>query len=541
MAEIKRTNGRAVLDYMARDYESLLQAMRERVREKLPEWSDSSSEADMGNVLLEAFAHMGDILSYYQDRIAGESFLGTAQTRRSIIQHLRLIGYTLGTAAPAAALLTLLIPFQEYDGPAIVVIKKGDAFATKSQRDQPSVRFEYVSDVALALDCATLRSTTDPATRQRYRYYGLDPYSAQAAGSLRRVGIPVEEGRLVLSERLGVSDGTANQRFPLAHPRLILRPSGQDQLANRDLTLLVEYGGQITRWRLRESLAFSGGDDPDFVVAIDEDDRATVSFGDGTFGATPPEGAVIKASYRVGGGAQGNVAARTITTIASAPQLSLIGASVINVAPATGGDDRESIEHAVLQAPAVFRARKRAVTSADYEALARNYQGVGRVRAVADSWATVTLYVAPAGGGPLSDSLRTGLLAYFEDKRPLTTRIEIAGVDYVPIYVTAKLGIDAYYDREEVRSRVQAAAGRLLAFERVDFAQTIYLSKFYEAIEAIEGISYVTITGFSRDIPRAGNGDGLIRLGANELPCLPDDRNYTTGINVAIAGTEGGA
>ena len=54
-------------------------------------------------MLLELFAHIGDILSYYQDRVANESFLGTARTRRSVIEHLRLIGYELGTAAPAAA------------------------------------------------------------------------------------------------------------------------------------------------------------------------------------------------------------------------------------------------------------------------------------------------------------------------------------------------------------------------------------------------------------------------------------------------------
>ena len=52
-----------------------------------------TNEADFGNVLLQLFAHMGDILSYYQDRVANESFLGTARTRRSVIEHLRLIGY----------------------------------------------------------------------------------------------------------------------------------------------------------------------------------------------------------------------------------------------------------------------------------------------------------------------------------------------------------------------------------------------------------------------------------------------------------------
>lgn len=86
MAEIKRVNGRPTIDYMARDYDSLLQAMRALIPEKLPEWTDYESQADFGNVLLQLFAHMGDILSYYQDRVANEGFLGTAQQRRSVIQ-----------------------------------------------------------------------------------------------------------------------------------------------------------------------------------------------------------------------------------------------------------------------------------------------------------------------------------------------------------------------------------------------------------------------------------------------------------------------
>src|SRR5258708_38964675 len=110
MAQIQQVGGRPVIDYMARDYDSLLRAMREQIPIKLPEWTDFTNEADFGNVLLQLFAHTGDILSYYQDRVANESFLGTAQTRRSVIEHLRLIGYELGTAAPAATALTLPVP-----------------------------------------------------------------------------------------------------------------------------------------------------------------------------------------------------------------------------------------------------------------------------------------------------------------------------------------------------------------------------------------------------------------------------------------------
>ncbi|MGH8879967.1 MAG: hypothetical protein ACRD0P_21890, partial [Stackebrandtia sp.] len=94
-------------DYRARDAGALLQAMRALIPQKLPEWTGHESEADFGNVLLELFAHAGDIISYYIDAVANESFLGTAQTRRSIIEHLGLIGYRLSTAAPASAELTL--------------------------------------------------------------------------------------------------------------------------------------------------------------------------------------------------------------------------------------------------------------------------------------------------------------------------------------------------------------------------------------------------------------------------------------------------
>ena len=95
MEDIKNINGQPAIDYMARDAQSFLQSMQSLIPEKLPEWKESQSQADFGNVLLQLFAHMGDILSYYQDRIANESFLGTAQSRRSIIHHLRLISYHL--------------------------------------------------------------------------------------------------------------------------------------------------------------------------------------------------------------------------------------------------------------------------------------------------------------------------------------------------------------------------------------------------------------------------------------------------------------
>jgi hypothetical protein len=190
----------------------------------------------------------------------------------------------------------------------------------------------------------------------------------------------------------------------------------------------------------------------------------------------------------------------------------------------------------VRHAPSVFRSLRRAVTAADYRALALQLGGVGKVRSEATSWNTVTLYVAPQGGGHVSDVLQASLLAYFEDKRPITTTIEVEDVDYVAVYVTAEVGVKGYYSAGRVREQVERAGAALLAFENVDFGQTVYLSKFYEAIENIDGVAYVNITEFRRGGGGAAfEATGKLVMGPNEIPTAPgDDPAYAAGIRVVL-------
>jgi hypothetical protein len=52
-------------------------------------------------MLLELFAYTADNLSYMQDRVANEAFLGTATQRRSVAGHLQLLGYRTDEGAAA--------------------------------------------------------------------------------------------------------------------------------------------------------------------------------------------------------------------------------------------------------------------------------------------------------------------------------------------------------------------------------------------------------------------------------------------------------
>ncbi len=73
------------IDYTSRDYAAFRQDMIDAIPTRLPEWT-SRSPNDFGITLIELFAYMGDILSFYGDRIANEAFLETATLRSSVLK-----------------------------------------------------------------------------------------------------------------------------------------------------------------------------------------------------------------------------------------------------------------------------------------------------------------------------------------------------------------------------------------------------------------------------------------------------------------------
>ena len=66
------------IDYLAKDYASFRQLMLDHLALRVPGWTERS-EADLGIVLVEILAYVADYLSYYQDAVATEAYLGTAR------------------------------------------------------------------------------------------------------------------------------------------------------------------------------------------------------------------------------------------------------------------------------------------------------------------------------------------------------------------------------------------------------------------------------------------------------------------------------
>ena len=103
--------GLDALDYRIGTHGTLLRRMLRRIVEWTPPEDQSDRPLldlttrepdDPAIALLDAWAVAGDVLSFYQERIANEGFLRTATERRSVLELARAIGYELNPGVAAS-------------------------------------------------------------------------------------------------------------------------------------------------------------------------------------------------------------------------------------------------------------------------------------------------------------------------------------------------------------------------------------------------------------------------------------------------------
>ncbi|MFJ7905598.1 putative baseplate assembly protein [Kitasatospora sp. NPDC096204] len=95
-----------VIDYTARDYESLRRLVLDRMSLTTPGWTERHLP-DLGVTLVELLAYTADQLSYQQDAVATEAYLDTARRRVSVRRHVRLIDYAVHDGCNARAFVAL--------------------------------------------------------------------------------------------------------------------------------------------------------------------------------------------------------------------------------------------------------------------------------------------------------------------------------------------------------------------------------------------------------------------------------------------------
>jgi predicted phage baseplate assembly protein len=313
-------------------------------------------------------------------------------------------------------------------------------------------------------------------------------------------------------EVLGAGDAAVpNQRFPLRQTPLTYVAAATP--AGAESTLEVRVNDVL--WHERPHLLDAGPADHVYATTTGDENRVAVVFGDGVRGARPPTAAEVRAVYRTGLGAAGNVAAGRGNLLATRP---LGVREVTNPLPATGGADPEPADLIRRNAPVGLIALDRLVSVRDYEDFARGFAGIEKAAAalLGDGDQTV-VHVTIAGRGdvpiePASDLFRNLLLALrtFGDA---STAVRVDRRRLVPLVLVASVRVGPEYLWSKVEPQVRDAIDRRFGFEARGLAEGLALSRVVAVIQEVPGVEYVDVDTFG----------GLHGLGADGQPVAPED------------------
>lgn len=304
----------------------------------------------------------------------------------------------------------------------------------------------------------------------------------------------------------------------------------------------VDLDGNATAWLVTEDLldVGIGPMTPVFVPEVETNGTAYLLFGDGVNGMQPEPGTAFTAMYRVGNGTSGNVARETIALIDLPSGLPGGIAGVTNPLPAWGGVDPETVDHVRQSAPRAFRTQQRAVTAADYQALAVGYSGVQRAAATlrwTGSWHTVFITVERDQQVALDDQFITRLEAYLGNYRMAGVDLEVEDGVQVPLLIQMSVCVQPDYVATDVQQALLAIFNAQVQPDgtpglfnpgRLDLGQPFYLSPLIAAAQAVDGVASVQITTFERQDQPSDEGllAGVLIPQQLEFFVLDNDPNY---------------
>jgi len=255
------------IDYLARDYLSLRRLMLDRLAGLSPDWQDSGA-AELGTMLVEALAYAGDQLSYYQDAIGSEAYLGTARQRISVRRHARLLDYPMHEGTNARALVCVQVaPGANVTLPASQtwLVSRCGKLATVLAQSGTSVPTALLDELRLQYGATVFEPMLDTTLRAAHNvisfYTWGDTECCLPAGATKATlidsGLSLGIGDLLIlaavrSPQTGRSDDVdPSQRYAV---RLTKVTATQDRLT-RQLVVDIEWHEQDA---LPAALALSG-------------------------------------------------------------------------------------------------------------------------------------------------------------------------------------------------------------------------------------------------------------------------------------------
>lgn len=209
------------IDYTARNFSSIKEELVGYARRYYPDTFKDFNEASFGALMIDMVSYVGDMLSFYVDYQANESFLQTALEYGNIVKLARQLGYKFNASPTAHGVLTfyILVPVASTGaGPDLnylPVLKRGSSFRSTNGASYiltENIDFaDTTNEIVVGAVDDVLGSPTSFAVKSSGRcisgqYAALD-FEIGGFEKFRKLEVP---GGQIISEIISVTDSNGN-------------------------------------------------------------------------------------------------------------------------------------------------------------------------------------------------------------------------------------------------------------------------------------------------------------------------------------------
>nr|UVM87510.1 MAG: baseplate J-like protein [Bacteriophage sp.] len=433
------------------------------------------SEGNILIIILSLFAAIAEVLHYYVDNMARETFLSTARRYDSVVKHGALVDYHARAAIAATIDVILSRSITGNSIGAKLTIPHGTLFTDSSGNSWLSAR-----DVIWYSNVTTCKVPII----QHERY---------TASALNNMVIPT-------GDRVILNLGTL--------------PNGKYYEQG---SMSLQIGGET--WVLVDTFAKSKPTDKHFMVSVDEALNPYIMFGDGTFGKKPAAGAKItNVVFYLTNGTQGNVKSNTITSVPSVISSSITDATVSNAYDAGGGSNYENFTMLKEHIPLSVKTLGVAITKEDFESLAMLVDGVNKAKADYECGRKLTIYISPDGGAVASSELINRVYNLLSQRAPMTTWLKVKSAGKVQIILEMDVTGKKSYKTAEIQTQILTALYNAYSPEQAQIGGSVRVSDIYALIDNLSTVDYLHLTKFYiKPWPTTIYGNKELNLGQFKL------------------------
>ncbi len=445
-------------------------------------FSDFDFEGSNFSVLIDTLAYNSYITSYNTNMAVNESFIDSATLRENVVSLARNIGYVPRSKKSAVATINFTV--NAPDGANIVKLNKGLVALGSVQGG--NYIFSIPDDI-----------TVTPDSR------GIASFS----------NISIYEGSY-LTKTFRVNSSQTNQRYILPNANI----------DTSSIRVEVEENGSTQVYNSYTNIFDVNAESRLFLFQEIDDERYQIMFGDNVLGRKPANGALIKVSYIVTNGVNGNNAANfnfsgRLTYISSGTDKDITsGISLITTTQRSeNGDSIESVDNIKYLAPRVYASQYRAVTPNDYKSLIPFlYPNIDSVSAYGGEeldppeFGKVFITVKPKNGEVLSQVVKDSIKNDLKQYTVAGIKQEFLDLKYLYVEFNSTVSFDTGFvsDKLNLQSRILSAIETYARSSDINsFGGRLKYSKLLSQIDRVDGgiTSNITTLIMRRDLKPSYN------------------------------------